>query len=47
MFKFVTTVFLTLIDTVSFAVEDKKVKVDKSYPKYILNNKKKFDNYTM
>jgi carboxyl-terminal processing protease len=28
MFKFVTTVFLTLIATVSFAVEDKKVKVD-------------------
>ena len=25
----------------------KKVKVDKSYPKYILNNKKKFDNYIL
>ena len=25
----------------------KKVKVDKSYPNYILNNKKKFDNYTL
>ena len=28
MFKFVTTVFLTLIATVSFAAEDKKVEVD-------------------
>jgi beta-1,4-mannosyl-glycoprotein beta-1,4-N-acetylglucosaminyltransferase len=25
----------------------KKVKIDKSYPKYILNNKKKFDYYTV
>ena len=25
----------------------KKVKVDKSYPQYILNNKKKFDNYIL
>ena len=28
MFKFVTAVFLTLIATVSFAAEDKKVEVD-------------------